>query len=102
MQDPYLILNVPRVTTDEQVRQAYLAAIRHCPPDRDAAQFQSIQQAYEAIKCQRSRLRNSLFNIAMPAPDDLFIQALTQLDPAPPRPGIKLFQGVIKNGFKAI
>ncbi len=101
MQDPYLILGVSRATTDEEVRQAYLAAIRNCPPDRDAERFRFVQRAYDTIKCRRSRLEQALFDTELPDPEELLTQALSQSESIPARPTVGVIQGVIRNGFKA-
>jgi DnaJ domain len=53
--NPYLVLNVPLDVTDDQVRRAYHAAVQECPPERDSARFQSVQEAYTHLKDERAR-----------------------------------------------
>ena len=96
MLDPYLILDVPRQTTDDEVRKAYLKAIRDCPPEQDSARFQRIQRAYDTIKTQRLRLKHGLFNHEPPMPEDLMAQAATRFTPNPARPDLATFQALLR------
>ncbi len=101
MNDPYLILNVSRTPTDEEVRSAYLKAVRQNPPDKDPEHFQAIQQAYEAIKTRRLRLKNRLLCIDVVTPEDLLAQALQGTEATANRPGLTQFQEVLRSGFKS-
>jgi curved DNA-binding protein CbpA len=98
MQDPYLILGVPRDATDERIHQAYLAAIRDCPAERDPQAFQAIRSAYESIKTQKRRLEYALFDTDLPTPEDL-LQRLVQ-DSRPRRPEIDLFRELLRTGSR--
>jgi hypothetical protein len=42
------------------VRQAYLAAIRRHPPERDPERFRLINQAYAAIESEDDRLKREI------------------------------------------
>jgi len=68
MTDPYRILGLAPPVDDEVVRRAYLEAIRECPPERDAARFEAIRNAYEAVADSRRRLKHALFNAEGPTP----------------------------------
>ncbi len=96
MQDPYLILRVARDATDEIIHQAYLAAVRDCPAERDPQAFQAIRSAYESIKTQKLRLEYHLFDTDLPTPADL-LQRLVQ-DSQPRRPAVDLFRELLRTG----
>ncbi|MBS3965048.1 MAG: J domain-containing protein [Methylomonas sp.] len=59
---PYQILGVTEQATDTDIKNAYLQAVKDHPPDRDSQRFRQIQQAFEAIKDEDSRLRHALFD----------------------------------------
>ena len=59
--NPYQILKVPDNATDKAIRQAYLSAIKACPPERDAARFRTMSTAYESIKDMDSRLSRLVY-----------------------------------------
>ena len=87
MTDPYRTLGVAPDAGDEAIRAAYLAAVRACPPERDAARFERVRAAFEAIGSERARLAHRLFDTTVPSPDDVLaaVVALPQaprLDPA--------------------
>ena len=71
MTDPYLLLGVTPDTGDEGIRAAYLAALRACPPERDARRFEQIRAAFEAIGTQRARQEHALFSTEALAAADL-------------------------------
>lgn len=83
MIDPYLILGVERDAGDEAIRQAYLAAIRACPADRDPERFKTYQRALDAIGTLRKRLAYDLFEATEPTAGAL----LRQIDHAARSPG---------------
>jgi len=58
--NPYGILNVSIHATDEEIRNAYLAAIRRNPPEANAEAFQAIVDASNSLKDERARLRHHL------------------------------------------
>ena len=76
--NPYLILGVPPEATDDQIRKAYLAAIKEATPETHPERFQVVSQAYEAIKDESRRLRFYLFNTepAGESPLDAFLTYL--------------------------
>lgn len=80
--DPYRVLTVPRTASDVQIREAYLARVRECPPDRDPEAFEEVRQAYEAVMSLERRIETELFDTTPPAPADLFVV----LSPPAPRP----------------
>lgn len=98
MHDPYLILNVPRDAGDETIHQAYLQAIRDCPPEQDEQRFQAVRKAYDTLRTEKLRLHYELFNTELPSPEDLLRQGM------PPsqttlRPDIKTFQELLAIGL---
>ena len=65
---PYLILDLKETTTDAEVRSAYQRKVRECPPEKDAARFSEIRQAYELLKTKEARSHIKLFGLPeMPA-----------------------------------
>jgi curved DNA-binding protein CbpA len=94
MTDPYRLLGVPAQSDakttevdaeyDEVIRQAYLTAIRDCPPERDRQRFEQVRAAYEAIATGRARLSHALFVTTPPTPEDLLAVLQTQFQPQRP------------------
>lgn len=74
----YQVLGVSRQATDADIKQAYLQRVKDNPPERDQQRFQQIQQAFEAIKDQDSRLRYDLFQWPEVDFDVLLDQAFKQ------------------------
>lgn len=62
MSDPYQLLRVSRDADDAAIRAAYLAAVRDCPPERDAERFARLRKAFDAVATHRLRLAHELFN----------------------------------------
>jgi curved DNA-binding protein CbpA len=62
MDDPYLVLNLPRNTDDEAIRRRYLELTRQFSPERYPEKFGAIRAAYESLRDRDTRLRNHLFN----------------------------------------
>jgi hypothetical protein len=61
--DPFEVLGVSPDATDEEIRAAYLARVRECPPDRSPEQFEHIRDAYAKLHDPRARIRNRLFSV---------------------------------------
>ena len=61
------MLGIEETADDEEVRAAYLAAVRRSPPDRDPEGFRRVREAYEAVRDEERRLALRLFG---PAPLD--------------------------------
>ena len=76
MNDPWLLLGVPRDADDETIRRAWLDAVRRHPPERDPARFQAIRAAFERIDTRRHRLAHTLFELEPPDLDTLIGLAL--------------------------
>lgn len=74
--NPYLALEVPRDAEDRRIRQAYLDAIKLAPPDTHPERFQAVNEAYEKIKDEPSRMRFYLFHRDCPgdSPLDAFVR----------------------------
>ncbi|VAW89898.1 hypothetical protein MNBD_GAMMA17-830 [hydrothermal vent metagenome] len=100
MLDPYLVLNLSRTPSDEEVRSAYLKAVRENPPEQDAECFQAIQAAYEAIKTHRLRLKHQLFCADPVSPTELLSQATRTATPS--RPSLSQFQALLRHGLKSV
>ena len=96
MTDPYRVLGVPRTADDATIRAAYLAAVRDCPPDRDAERFARLRSAYDAVATQRARLAHDLFDRAAPTADDV-IQTLVE-EFSPRRPDAAALLHLLKGG----
>jgi len=102
LKDPYIILSLDRKTTDEEVRKAYLEAIRLYPPEKDTEVFQQIQIAYDDIKTHRLRLQRELFHYQLPSPEDLVAQAASHSSTSPQRPTLANFQALLNRSTKEI
>ncbi len=98
--DPYIILGLDREPTDEDVRKAYLEAIRLCPPEKDADTFQRIQMAYDVIKTKRQRMELKLFNRQSPTLEDILGQAISQPPVSTQRPNLSTIQALLRQSFK--
>jgi curved DNA-binding protein CbpA len=60
--NPFDLLGVTPDADDEAVRTAYLEAVKRFPPEHAPEQFCAVNEAYQAIKDEDSRLRYILFN----------------------------------------
>jgi curved DNA-binding protein CbpA len=96
MSDPYQLLGIVRDADDAAVRAAYLAAVRDCPPDRDAERFAALRRAFDALATHRLRLSNDLFSHVPPTMDDLLHRLETQFSPR--RPDMATLLRVLKGG----
>src|SRR4249920_2129058 len=65
--NPFTVLGLEETADDDEVRAAYLAAVRRSPPDRDPEGFRRVREAYEAVRDEDRRLALRLFG---PAPLD--------------------------------
>ncbi len=61
--DPYRILGVPVGADDKTVRAAYLDLVRKHPPERSPEAFARINRAYEALKTEKDRIHQELFDL---------------------------------------
>jgi DnaJ-class molecular chaperone len=66
--DPFAVLGLDETATDDAIREAYIAAIRASPPDRDPQGFRRIREAYEHLRDPERRVALRLFGPA-PLPD---------------------------------
>jgi hypothetical protein len=62
--NPFLVLDVPTTASDEEVRAAYQRLLRRFPPEHRPAQFQLIQESYQALRTERDRWRWRLLHLA--------------------------------------
>ena len=59
--DPRSILGVAPNATEEEIRTAYVEAIKRHPPESSPEQFERIRDAYAALRDPRSRAQTMLF-----------------------------------------
>jgi len=96
MTDPYLILGVSPEADDDGIQAAYLAAIKRCPPERDAQRFAEIRAAYETIRTRKDRLSYELFDVSPPTVQDLLERAAPVAQPGHPQEA--LFAALLRGG----
>lgn len=60
--NPYDLLGLGDNPDDASVRSAYLEKIRQYPPERHPEKFEQINEAFQKLKDESSRLRYYLFN----------------------------------------
>lgn len=60
--NPFDIMGVSPDADDKAIRNAYLEAVKRYPPERCPEQFSAVNEAYQKIKDEESRLRYILFN----------------------------------------
>lgn len=87
---PYHTLKISSDSDSETIRQAYLAAIRKHPPEREPEHFRRIGQAYATIKTEDARCRREILVNGESRPkihsplEALAIFWQAELDPTPP------------------
>lgn len=59
--DPFVVLGLDETASDEMIRDAYIAALRLSPPDRDPEGFSRIRDAYEQLRDPEKRIALRLF-----------------------------------------
>jgi hypothetical protein len=95
--NPFLVLNLPRDCSDEDVRAAYHRLLRENPPESNPVSFQQIHEAAESLKSERARKQVSL---TYHSPDSLSpMQALTAFTKLPGRripPGLPAFKTLLR------
>lgn len=69
--NPFHLLGIKETDGDEEIRRAYLEAIKATPPERDAGSFAELTRAYESIKDERARYEYILFNKDCPGDSPL-------------------------------
>ena len=67
-EDPREILGVAPNAGDEEIRAAYLRKVKENPPDRSAAAFERIRDAYEILRDPRRRALYMLLSADPEAP----------------------------------
>jgi curved DNA-binding protein CbpA len=82
--NPYLVLGVPLDASDQQIRSAYLAAIKLATPESDPERFKLLAAAHEQIKDERSRKRYEL--LTRECPGDSPLDVLRRYLPFAPVP----------------
>jgi DnaJ-domain-containing protein 1 len=66
--DPYAALGLRPGATEQEIRAAYLARVKECPPDRAPSEFETIRDAYHLLRDPRRRAA-SLLMIVSELPD---------------------------------
>lgn len=84
MFDPYTALGIPTTAGDQEVRNAYLEAVRESPPEKDPDRFQRIRSAYEILSTLSGRLNHDLFDMTEPTAKDVFNRIATSFVPGRP------------------
>ena len=60
--NPYEILGITVKTDDKAVRASYIKLIKKYPPEREPEKFKMLNNAYNALKDEKSRHKYFLFN----------------------------------------
>ncbi len=94
MSDPYSVLGVSDEADDGAIREAYLAALKASPPERDRERFEAVRIAYEAIRGRRERLSHELFDTTPPTVVDALNRAAPEQPPQ--RPAAALFEALLR------
>lgn len=61
MSDAWSVLSLNPSSSDDVIRQRYLALVREFSPERAPQQFAEIRKAYEALRDPVERVRRRLF-----------------------------------------
>ncbi len=77
-EDPREILGVAPSAGDEEIRAAYLRKVKENPPDRAAAAFERIRDAYEILRDPR---RRALYLLLAADPDAPLVSLLPARTP---------------------
>jgi DnaJ-domain-containing protein 1 len=77
-EDPRQILGVAPNAGDEEIRAAYLRKVKENPPDRLAAAFERVRDAYEILRNPRRRALYMLLSGDPEAPLVSLLPAQTQ------------------------
>ncbi len=88
MKTPFEILDVPVEADDEEIKSAYLQAVKRWPPEKYPEQFQRVRRAYEKIATHRDRHAFMLFDISLPEPADL-LESMMELRGDGSRPPVE-------------
>ena len=61
MENPYIVLGIPRNASLEEVKKAYFSLIRKHPPEKDPQGFKRIRLAYDSLRDADKRSQTDLF-----------------------------------------
>lgn len=68
VEDPYVVLGIPRDADHETIKRAYFEQVRAHPPETDPDQFKRIRAAYEKLRTPERRARADMFLLQPPPP----------------------------------
>lgn len=92
--NPFAVLGIEETADDDEVRAAYLAAVRRAPPDRDPDGFRRVREAYEAVCDEERRLALRLFGPApLDRPDALLDEIPDERRHVGPGPWLDVLRG---------
>lgn len=98
MKTPFDVLGVGEKADDDQIKQAYLAAAKLHPPDRDPLKFQEIRAAFDKISNRKNRLCYLLFDVSIPEPEEIADLVLTEAKM--PRLTLEDFRARLRRGIE--
>ena len=61
MENPYIVLGIPRNASPEEVKKAYFGLIRKHPPEKDPQGFKRVRLAYDSLRDADKRSQTDLF-----------------------------------------
>ena len=92
--NPYAVLAVDYEADDESIRAAYLTKLKQFPPDRSAAEFEQVRDAYELLRDRRRRAQYRLFSVNPEAPLQSLLEGIeSQRRFAGPTPWLTVLKG---------
>ena len=95
--NPFIVLNLPRDCSDEQVRAAYHGLLRKYPPEKCPDEFQLIQEAAAALKTERDRWRCHLLHTPEEALSPMqVLQSFSRLPGRQRPPGFPAFKSFLR------
>ena len=61
MENPYVVLGIPKSASPDEVKKAYFGLIREHPPEKDPQGFKRIRIAYDSLRDAGKRSQTDLF-----------------------------------------
>jgi len=66
VEDPYVILGIPRDADQDTIKRVYFEQVRAHPPESDPDQFKRIRAAYERLRTPERRAQTDMFLLQSP------------------------------------